>query len=272
MPNWSEKWVKIMRFLQNFPSAPHQAGCNSKAPDSRPLGFSLVEMLVVVAILGLLAGLSLPVISRARSVSHQTVCSANLRTLHLATMTYAADYDGYFPVALHPLANFVWILAGTGAEPWLTPGYLGLGGSYTQREAALTELAVKNKPFCLWCPTALPLLPGNRSSYAMNIFLGGMGIPFEPGPFLSTRKIVQVVSPSKTALYMDGAFQAGSGYIIFVGARNQFPSPAHPTNLKNKTNDPAASVNVVFVDGHVEMRRFQTIPKDFTDPFWNPFP
>jgi prepilin-type N-terminal cleavage/methylation domain-containing protein/prepilin-type processing-associated H-X9-DG protein len=243
----------------------HQA-----VPSLRTKGFSLVEMLVVVAILGLLAGLLIPVIGKARSAAHQTVCTANLRTLHQATMAYAGDNDGYFPVALHPHANFVWILAGIGLEPWLTSGYLGLGGTYTERQASLTELAVKNKPFCLWCPTALPLLPGNRSSYAINILLGGMGIPFEPGAFIPTRKIIQVVSPSKTALYMDGAFQAGAGYTIFVGARNQFPSTAHPTNLKYNTNNPAASVNVVFVDGHVEMRRLGTIPTDTNNVFWNP--
>ncbi|MFM6175279.1 MAG: hypothetical protein ACKPB4_24635 [Sphaerospermopsis kisseleviana] len=105
----------------------------------------------------------------------------------------------------------------------------------------------------------------------MNIFLGGMGIPFEAGTFYPTRKIAQVVSPSKTALYMDGAFKAGAGYTIFVGARDQFPSPAHPTDLKHNTNNPAASVNVVFVDGHVEMRRFGTIPTDTNDSFWNPY-
>jgi prepilin-type N-terminal cleavage/methylation domain-containing protein/prepilin-type processing-associated H-X9-DG protein len=239
-----------------------------------PRGFSLVEMLVVVAILGLLVGLSVPVIGKARAVSQQVGCTANLRTLHQATLAYAGDYDGYFPVALHPLANFVWILSGTGAEPWLTSGYLGLGGTYAERQAALTDLFNQDKPFCLWCPSARPLrvFPPCRSSYAMNIFLGGMGIPFEPGPFIPTRKIIQVVSPSKTALYMDGAFQAGSGYTIFVGARNQFPSPAHPPNLKNQTNNPAASVNVVFVDGHVEMRRLGTIPTNFNDPFWNPIP
>lgn len=244
----------------------------SKIPTCLPRGFSLVELLVGVAILGLLAGLSLPVMGRARSAAHQTVCTANLRTLHQATLAYAADYDGYFPVALHPLANFVWILGGIGVEPWLTPGYLGLGGTYEQRQATLTELFNKDKSFCLWCPTAQPLrvFPPCRSSYAMNIFVGGMGIPFEPGAFIPTRKIIQVVSPSKTALYMDGAFQAGAGYTIFVGARNQFPSPAHPTNLKNNTNNPAASVNVVFVDGHVEMRRFGTIPTDTNDSFWNP--
>jgi prepilin-type N-terminal cleavage/methylation domain-containing protein/prepilin-type processing-associated H-X9-DG protein len=230
-------------------------------PRSSPCtGFSLVEMLVVVAIIGLLAGLSVPAIGRAKAFSQQTTCTANLRTLHQATMLYAADFDGCFPFAFGS-NNYAFGLAGNID----TPGYVGLGGtSPDQRGASWGALRSQQKPFCFWCPTALPLPQPSWASYAMNACVGGNGVNY---PNL---KIHQVASSTKTALYMDGYFD-GTGYQVCVGDKpKNFPSPAHPPNLKNQTNNPAASVNVVFVDGHVEMRRFGTIPKNLTDVFWTP--
>ena len=237
------------------------------------VGFSLVEMLVVVAILGLVAGLSVPAIGRAKAFSQQTTCTANLRTLHQSSMNYAADFDGRFPVALHPHNNYALTLSGA-SDFYPTPGYVGLGGANSlQRFASWSALRSQQKPFCFWCPATLPLPQASWASYAMNIFVGGNGDNWNGNAvFYPNLKVHQVASPTKTALYMDGYFgpEAG-GYRTCVGDQPNFlPSPAHPPNLKNNTNNPAASVNVVFVDGHVEMRRIGTIPTDFTDVFWTP--
>ncbi len=59
--------------------------------------FSLVELLVVVAIVALLAALLLPALSRARDRSRRAVCASNLRQLGLALASYAQDHDGRLP-------------------------------------------------------------------------------------------------------------------------------------------------------------------------------
>ena len=60
-------------------------------------GFTLVEILVVIAILLVLSGLLLTVYARAREPARSTACANNLRQLHLAASMYAADYNGYLP-------------------------------------------------------------------------------------------------------------------------------------------------------------------------------
>src|SRR5262245_12659444 len=59
--------------------------------------FTLVEMLVVIAIIGLLAALLVPALLRAKETGRRTACASNLRQLSVAAAIYAGDNDGYFP-------------------------------------------------------------------------------------------------------------------------------------------------------------------------------
>ncbi len=59
----------------------------------RHSGFSLVELLVVIGIIGILAGLSLPALSKARSQARRIQCTNNQRQLCLIWMMYAGDHN-----------------------------------------------------------------------------------------------------------------------------------------------------------------------------------
>ena len=67
------------------------------APSGR--AFTLVELLVVMAIIGVLAALLLPALSAARAASRRISCASNLRQLAMATEVYTGRYDGWFPPA-----------------------------------------------------------------------------------------------------------------------------------------------------------------------------
>lgn len=55
--------------------------------------FTLVELIVVVAILGILAAILLPVFNRTRCSESGSTCRSNLKQIALAWTQYAADYD-----------------------------------------------------------------------------------------------------------------------------------------------------------------------------------
>jgi prepilin-type N-terminal cleavage/methylation domain-containing protein len=57
-------------------------------------GFTLVELLVVVAVIGVLAGLLFPAIARAKNSGKVTACLNNVRQLQLAWTMYADDHNG----------------------------------------------------------------------------------------------------------------------------------------------------------------------------------
>ena len=64
---------------------------------SRLRGFTLVELLVVTAIVAVLAGLLLPALAAAREKARRTACVNNLNQIGMALASYCGDYDGYFP-------------------------------------------------------------------------------------------------------------------------------------------------------------------------------
>jgi prepilin-type N-terminal cleavage/methylation domain-containing protein len=60
-------------------------------------GFTLIQLLVVIAIIGILAAILVPVIARARSQALVVSCASNLNQIGKALHMYAKDWDGYAP-------------------------------------------------------------------------------------------------------------------------------------------------------------------------------
>ena len=62
--------------------------------------FTLVELLVVVAVLSLLAALLFPAFAKTRTQARRTACTSNLKQIGLAFHLYKQDFDGGLPTHL----------------------------------------------------------------------------------------------------------------------------------------------------------------------------
>jgi len=66
-------------------------------------GFSLVELLIIVAIILIIAAIAIPRLLRSRMASNESSIVGSLRTINTAIVTYATTYDGGYPPALQTL-------------------------------------------------------------------------------------------------------------------------------------------------------------------------
>lgn len=76
-----------------------------RVPSKATSGFTLIEILVVVAIIALLVAILLPSLSRARIQARVVSCAANAQQIGRMVTQYNAEHQGYVPVVLNYAAH-----------------------------------------------------------------------------------------------------------------------------------------------------------------------
>ncbi len=71
----------------------------------RHAGFTLVEMLVVVVIIGMLAALLMPAVNLAREAGRRTSCENNIHQIAMAMDKYESANGGFPPILMYPYAG-----------------------------------------------------------------------------------------------------------------------------------------------------------------------
>jgi prepilin-type N-terminal cleavage/methylation domain-containing protein/prepilin-type processing-associated H-X9-DG protein len=117
-------------------------------------GFTLVELLIVVGIIAILAGLLLPALTQAKAKARRVQCQSNLRQIGIGVMLYADDARNRMPVAApQELGGPQGIVANS--DPWL-PARM-FGGSLPADQRPLNSYLQNQKIFSSPCDRGEPL-------------------------------------------------------------------------------------------------------------------
>ena len=106
-------------------------------------GFSLIELLIVVAIILIIAAIAIPNLLRSRIAANQASAVGSLRTLNTANITYASTYNTGYASAMSYLSPPAGTATPTSTAAGLVDSVLGSGSksgytfSYTPSTSAL---------------------------------------------------------------------------------------------------------------------------------------
>jgi general secretion pathway protein G len=88
-------------------------------PAGRQFAFTLIELLTVIAIIGILAAILIPVVGRVRDSARASQCTSNLRQVALALRLCADDNRGRLPPArVQPSDAYWYPVGGSGQIEW----------------------------------------------------------------------------------------------------------------------------------------------------------
>ncbi len=234
-----------------------------KSPPVSKTPFTLIELLIVVAIIAILAGMLLPALNKARASGQATACRGNFATLAKALVMYSNDNQDWLMPAF---SNIVGGSSSTGRKTWwnsqdgMLIQYTGLksdtsvpiGGAYGSVVSPLL------------CPSRAEVRSSAASSGGRKNGVGLNGHAFEV-PF----KINKVKYPTRSAYLTESMPDCTyAGYSNENGTSATTMRMVFPHGGGDAEADTAAfvatgpgSASFSMLDGHVEQLTRSKVPR-----------
>lgn len=265
IPTVIEDLKGILRLRRKLRSLNMQVSCQHSSgrlhADRRERGFTLIELLATIAIIAVLASLTLPSIMRGKTRVKGAVCLNNLSQLQKCWQMYVDDNQDRVPPNVSILTNNAWR---SSVDSWIGNSNAMLDTTYDPIKNGLLFRYDYNKSLNLYrCPADTSKVKGSRTlrtrSYSMNGNMGGRTNEIQ-FTVATTRAIPD---PSHLFVFIDEAEDSidDAHFLVWL-----FPDERW-VNLPAGRHGNIGTLS--FVDGHVESWRWRA-PKVFApkESYW----
>jgi len=206
--------------------------------------FTIIELLIVIAIIGILASLLLPALNNAKNTAKGLTCKSNLKQLGMATNSYAIDYDG-------------WLFPTTRADESLVlPTRTGVLAPYLGfNNQSVADFTRWDSPNAINCPLNTRKESGGYFDYSSN----GNVHPVVLWPGAAYKKLSSVKNPSSKISHGDSSSDSirRSFDCFLVGASHPIVGTEYRMGFHHNNGS-----NCVFVDSHVSEIKFQNMSEN----------
>jgi prepilin-type N-terminal cleavage/methylation domain-containing protein len=195
-------------------------------------GFSLIELLVVVAIIGVLLALLLPAVQAARESARRMTCSAHVQQIGLALQHYASARGALPPGAIlaRVISGRTYQASGTADyDPWEEANGSSAGWHGTSWMLQILPFLEQNALYDQW--DFKKSVSGNQAQAAVDI--GIFYCPTRRSEIRPKDKHIMFPRWARDANSYDGWTAGGNDYAGCIGAQNAFTNPT-TSNLKHR--------------------------------------
>jgi prepilin-type N-terminal cleavage/methylation domain-containing protein/prepilin-type processing-associated H-X9-DG protein len=212
--------------------------------------FTLIELLIVIAIIAILASMLLPALKNARAAAKNIQCVNNLKQMSVGLSMYSQDWK-YYPAPTYGIDST--------SSPWTYIDWQLAISDYIYPNKVMNNARYDRPGTVFWCPSpVVPALNSDRDKdlETNNSYRYGMNSKLPVDGAANPKKLTNLTNLGDTCLliemYYSGTSPTAWSYSSWNG------------NAPHKKKS-----NILYCDMHVGDRKDTEVPISDADIFWD---
>jgi prepilin-type N-terminal cleavage/methylation domain-containing protein/prepilin-type processing-associated H-X9-DG protein len=204
-------------------------------------GFTLVELLIVIAIIAILASMLLPALRKAKNSANKIACANNMKQLFTVWYNYETDFN-FAPIPFSP----------------------SIGGPFTTALSANGYLPSQTTITLSTAPEGMFKCPSRTIDETFNYY----------GTLYGINGHFHAPSPLGVSQWPNIRRVRQTSAAVLLGERSTYDSAGNPVSTyvsASAFESPHSSgANYIFLDGHYEWKKRLDVPDKY-DIFWHDY-